>query len=151
MGFPDGSVVKNPPAKHPMLVWNLGQEDPWWRTWQPTPVFLPQKSHRQRSLVVTIHGVAKNWTRLSYQTTTTKQKYKQSMWKWGTPHFPLGRPHADRSFLLASSPLWPPVSESLTLFLWEHNRFYFLVLSTLPFLSFWLCSVNLRLFLTCSW
>ena len=89
MGFPDGSVVKNPPAKHPMLVWNLGQED-WWRKWQPTPVFWPQKSHRQRSLVVTVHGVAKNWTRLSYQTTTTKQKYKQSMWKWGTPTFHLG-------------------------------------------------------------
>ena len=41
-------------------------------------------------------------------------------------------------------------SESLTLFLWEQNCFYFLVLSTLPFLSFWLCSINLRLFLTCS-
>ena len=24
---------------------------PWSRTWQPTPVFLPGKSHRQRSLV----------------------------------------------------------------------------------------------------
>ena len=24
---------------------------PWRRKWQPTPVFLPEKSHRQRSLV----------------------------------------------------------------------------------------------------
>ena len=27
-----------------------GQEDPWRRTWQPTPVFLPEESHAQRSL-----------------------------------------------------------------------------------------------------
>ena len=26
-------------------------EMPWRRKWQPTPVFLPEKSHRQRSLV----------------------------------------------------------------------------------------------------
>ena len=30
-------VVKNPPAT-------------WRRKWQPTPVFLPEKSHGQRSL-----------------------------------------------------------------------------------------------------
>ena len=28
MGFPGGSVVKNPPAKQEMPVWTLGQEDP---------------------------------------------------------------------------------------------------------------------------
>ena len=28
---------------------------PWRRKWQPTPVFLPEKSHGQRSLVVTAH------------------------------------------------------------------------------------------------
>ena len=27
-----------------------GQEDPMRRNWQPTPVFLPEKSHGQRSL-----------------------------------------------------------------------------------------------------
>ena len=31
-------------------VWSLGWEDPWRRKWQPTPVFLPGKSHGQRSL-----------------------------------------------------------------------------------------------------
>ena len=31
-------------------VWSLGQEDPWRRKWQPTPVFLPAESHEQRSL-----------------------------------------------------------------------------------------------------
>ena len=29
----------------------LGQEDPWRRVWQPTPVFLPGESHGQRSLM----------------------------------------------------------------------------------------------------
>ena len=56
-GFPGSSVVKN-------LSVNAGDADsipgsgrfPWRRKWQPTPVFLPGKSHRQRSLA-TAHGV----------------------------------------------------------------------------------------------
>ena len=32
-------------------VRSLSQEDPWRRKWQPTPVFLPGESHRQRSLM----------------------------------------------------------------------------------------------------
>ena len=32
-------------------VRSLGQEVPWRRKWQPTPVLLPRKSHRRRSLV----------------------------------------------------------------------------------------------------
>ena len=32
-------------------VRSLVREDPWRRKWQPTPVFLPGKSHRRRSLV----------------------------------------------------------------------------------------------------
>ena len=48
VGFPGGSVVKNPPA-------NAGDSKdlgsiPWRRKWQPEPVFLPGKSHGQRSL-----------------------------------------------------------------------------------------------------
>ena len=31
-------------------VQSLGQEDPWRRKWPPSPVFLPGKSHGQRSL-----------------------------------------------------------------------------------------------------
>ena len=48
---PGGSVVKNPPAMqgHGFDPW-VGKI-PWRRKWQPTPVFLPGKSHRQRSLV----------------------------------------------------------------------------------------------------
>ena len=32
---------------------------PWKRKWQPTPVFLPGKSHGHRSLVASVHGVTK--------------------------------------------------------------------------------------------
>ena len=35
---------------------------PWRRKWQPTPVFLPGISHRQRSLVATVHRVTKSQT-----------------------------------------------------------------------------------------
>ena len=35
------------------------------RKWQPTPVFLPEKSHGQRSLAGYSYGVAKSWMQLS--------------------------------------------------------------------------------------
>ena len=39
---------------------------PWRRAWQPTPKFLPGKSHGQRSLMgYSLWGSQKNWTRLS--------------------------------------------------------------------------------------
>ena len=50
-GFPGGSVVKNLPTNarrprfHPCV-----QKIPWRRKEQPTPIFLPRKSHGQRSL-----------------------------------------------------------------------------------------------------
>ena len=37
--------------KQEIWVWSLGQEISWRRKWQPTPVFLPGKSHGQNSLV----------------------------------------------------------------------------------------------------
>ena len=48
-GFLSGSVEKNLPAKQRRLISGF---DPWvrkipWRKWQPTPVFLPAKSHGQ--------------------------------------------------------------------------------------------------------
>ena len=47
-------VVKNPPAnagevRDVGLIPGSGRS-PWRRKWQPTPVFLPGESHRQRSL-----------------------------------------------------------------------------------------------------
>ena len=50
LGFPGGSVVKNLPATKEMWVQSLGPEDLWRRKCQPTPVFLPGKSHGQRNL-----------------------------------------------------------------------------------------------------
>ena len=51
MGKVGGSVVKNLPANAGDSNSNLGQEDPWRRKWQPTPVFLPGISHQQMNLV----------------------------------------------------------------------------------------------------
>ena len=47
-------VVKNSPAnagdkRDAGLISGSGRI-PWWRTWQPSPVFLPGESHGQRSL-----------------------------------------------------------------------------------------------------
>ena len=55
LGFPGGSAVKNPPAIQEMTrrpgfnPWT--GKIPWRRTGQPTLVFLPGKSHEQKSLV----------------------------------------------------------------------------------------------------
>ena len=44
-------MVKNLPAKAGDLSLILGGEDPLEKEMEPTPVFLPGKSHGQRSLV----------------------------------------------------------------------------------------------------
>ena len=53
-GFPGGSVVKKPPANAAdagdMSSIPESGRFPWRRKWQPTPVFLPENSHGQRSL-----------------------------------------------------------------------------------------------------
>ena len=55
LGFPGGSVVKNPPANaNRHRRWGFDPwvgKIPWRRKWQLTPVFLPEKSCGQRSLV----------------------------------------------------------------------------------------------------
>ena len=43
-------MVKNPPANAENAGLTQGWKIPWRRKWQPTPVLLPGKSHRQRSL-----------------------------------------------------------------------------------------------------
>ena len=43
-------MVKNLPAMQETPVQSLGWEDPLEKEIQPTPVFLPGKSHGQRSL-----------------------------------------------------------------------------------------------------
>ena len=60
MGFPGGSMVKNPPA-------NLGDTGsipgwgrfPWRRKWQPTPVFLPENVMDRGDWWARVHGVTK--------------------------------------------------------------------------------------------
>ena len=45
-------MVRNPPAMQETTGGDAGVGNiPWRREWQPTPVFLPGKSHGQRSLV----------------------------------------------------------------------------------------------------
>ena len=49
--YPGGSVVNNPPTMQDTWVQSLDWEDTLEEAWQPTPVFLPEKSHGQRNLV----------------------------------------------------------------------------------------------------
>ena len=52
--FPDGAVVKNPSAMQETQRYRFSfwvRKIPWSRQWQHNPVFLPGKSHWQRSLV----------------------------------------------------------------------------------------------------
>ena len=44
-------MVKNPPAMQETRVQSLSQNHPWRREWLPSPVFLPEESHGQRSLM----------------------------------------------------------------------------------------------------
>ena len=55
-------------------VWLLGWKISWRRKWQPTPLFLPGKSHGQRSLQV--HGVANS---LIWLSTFTKVSLRAHM------------------------------------------------------------------------
>ena len=55
-------MIKNPPVN----AGDAGSKKiPWRRKWQPTPVFLPGKSHDKGAWQATVHGVAKSQTRLS--------------------------------------------------------------------------------------
>ena len=49
-GFPGSSGIKNPPVMQEMGFSSWVGKIPLRRKWQPTPVFLPGKSHGQRSL-----------------------------------------------------------------------------------------------------
>ena len=51
MGFPDGSADKESAWMQETQVQSPGQEDPLEKGTATTPVFLPENSHGQRSLV----------------------------------------------------------------------------------------------------
>ena len=74
-GFPGGSVVKNPPANADNAgdagsIPGLGRSL-WRRKWQPTRVFLPRRSHRQRTLAGYSPSVTKSHTQMSRHTIST--------------------------------------------------------------------------------
>ena len=48
VGVTGGSAIKKPSANRGFSPWVM--KFPWRRKWQPSPVFLPGKSHGQRSL-----------------------------------------------------------------------------------------------------
>ena len=69
-GFPDGSAGKESTCDAGRRHWRCTfypwvGEIPWRRKWQPTPVFLPEKSHGQRSPVGCSSWVTKSQTRPS--------------------------------------------------------------------------------------
>ena len=51
MGLPGVQMVKNLPAMQETRFDPWVRKIPWRREWQPTPLFLPEESHGQRSLV----------------------------------------------------------------------------------------------------
>ena len=55
MGFPGGTSGKEPSCQcrgHKRCEFDpWAGKIPWRRAWEPTPVFLPEESHAQRSLV----------------------------------------------------------------------------------------------------
>ena len=53
-GFSSGSAVKNPSAMQETQICGFDpwvRKIPWRKKWQPFPVFLPEETHGQRSLV----------------------------------------------------------------------------------------------------
>ena len=55
MGFPGGTTGEEPTCQHRRHktcgIDSWVRKIPWRKAWQPTPVFLPGKSHGQRNLV----------------------------------------------------------------------------------------------------
>ena len=67
------------------------RKNPWERKWQPTPVFLPENPMDQGACWATVHGVTKNWTRLSNWTLSTGSLRSETC-----PAFPPAKAHTGR-------------------------------------------------------
>ena len=65
MAFLVAQMVKNPPAMQVTQLQSLNQEDPLEKAMAPTPVFLLQEAHEQRSLVVYSPWIHKELDKLS--------------------------------------------------------------------------------------
>ena len=57
--------VNNLPAMQETQVQSLDREISWRREWQPTPVFLPGKSHGRGGWWDAVHRVSKHCSQLS--------------------------------------------------------------------------------------
>ena len=64
--------LHSPRPRHRFHLWKI----PWRRKWQSTPVFFPGKSHGQKTRRVTVHGITKNWTKLSTENSKRKALLK---------------------------------------------------------------------------
>ena len=86
--FPGGMVVKNPPVKwrHKRHRFDpRAGKIPWRRKWQSAPVFLPGKSHGQRSLKVYNpwdHRVRHDWAHTHTQMWEIKKKNALAPFRW---------------------------------------------------------------------
>ena len=92
LGFPGGSVVKNPPANaEDSRCWfdPCVGKIPWSTKWQPIPEFLPEKFHGQRSLLDYSPWVSKSQTRLSTPPLTHLVLYLRSRPKRKSQQFSL--------------------------------------------------------------
>ena len=67
--------LKGQPAMQDTWVQSLGHEDPLEKEMATHSSFLPGESHGQRSLVATVHRVAKSQTRLNNFTFTFTVSY----------------------------------------------------------------------------
>ena len=83
MGFPGGSAGKESAcnAGDPGSVPGLGRF-PWRRAWQPTPVFFPGESHKQRSLAAYSpwgHKESDATEQLTFSLHTWEEKLKKNV------------------------------------------------------------------------
>ena len=66
LGFPGGSMVKNPPAMQEMQVWFPGQEDSLEKGMiTHLSIFAWEIPWTEKPGEATVQGVAKGWARLS--------------------------------------------------------------------------------------
>ena len=84
-------------------VWSLGWEDTLEKRMATHSSFLPEKSHEQRSLVATVHGVAKSCKQLSNSAHWDQhllKKGQRSRTQWPQPWWiPQGRRFGARNVL----------------------------------------------------
>ena len=76
-GFSGDSAVNNLPVSTGDEVYPCNMKIPWRRKWWPTPVFLPGKSHGQKSLLAYSPWVAK---RIRYNLATSNNNWLLCSW-----------------------------------------------------------------------